>query len=122
MPQPINFAERLTHFERRWSPHLIARLNDYELKLAKLEGEFVWHQHDDTDEAFIVLTGALCIELHEGNVELGPCELYVVPRGVQHRPVARGLCEVLLIEPRGLVNTGEAGGPLTNAVIDLTQR
>jgi mannose-6-phosphate isomerase-like protein (cupin superfamily) len=109
----INLQEKLTKIPAPWSPRVIAALNDYQLKLARLEGEFVWHQHDDTDEAFLVLSGQLRIELEDGPVHLGPGELYVVPKGVAHRPVAEPVCEVMLIEPRGVVNTGAAGGPLT---------
>jgi mannose-6-phosphate isomerase-like protein (cupin superfamily) len=109
----INLREKLALFEERWSPRVIAELNDYQFKLARLEGAFVWHAHADTDEAFLVLEGRLRIELRDGVVSLGEGELYVVPRGVEHRPVAEGECHVLLIEPRGVLNTGDAGGALT---------
>lgn len=110
---PINFADALARFSDRWSPRVIAELNDYQFKLVKIEGEFVWHDHAETDEAFIVLDGSMSIELRDGHVDLAAGEMYVVPRGIQHRPVAAGECHVLLIEPRGVVNTGEAGGALT---------
>lgn len=111
--RPVNFADKLGRILEHWSPRVIAELNDYQFKLAKLKGEFVWHRHDDTDEAFIVLAGALTIELRDGTVELGEGEMYVVPRGVEHRPRAESECHVLLVEPRGVVNTGDAGGDLT---------
>lgn len=109
----VNFARKLAAFSDLWSPRVIAELNDYQFKLAKLQGTFVWHDHQDTDEAFIVLDGALTIELRDGQVELTAGEMYVVPRGVEHRPRADGTCHVLLVEPRGVVNTGASGGDLT---------
>lgn len=112
-PSPINFAEKLSQFQDPWSPKVIAELNDYQFKLVKVQGEFVWHEHPDTDEAFIVLAGRLKIELPETTVELTAGELFVVPRGVQHKPSADLECHVLVIEPRGVVNTGDAGGPRT---------
>ncbi|MEM9304713.1 MAG: cupin domain-containing protein [Pseudomonadota bacterium] len=114
MADAINFADKLALLPGPWLPRVVSELNDYQFKLARLEGEFVWHQHDDTDEAFIVLEGNLRIELPDGDgVDLAAGEMYVVPKGVQHRPVAEAGCSVLLIEPRGVVNTGEAGGELT---------
>lgn len=110
---PINFAEKLRLFDDRWSPRVIAELNDYQFKLVKIEGEFVWHEHKDTDEAFVVLAGSMVIELEDGTVELSAGEMFVVPRGVPHRPRADAECHVLLIEPRGVINTGDAGGELT---------
>ena len=109
----INLADKLGQLDEHWSPRVVAELNDYQFKVAKLDGEFVWHSHDDTDEAFLVLKGSLAIELRDRVVQLEQGELYVVPRGVGHRPVAASECEVLLIEPRGVVNTGAAGGALT---------
>lgn len=113
MKQPVSFRDKLSRIREHWSPRVVAELNDYQFKLAKLEGEFVWHSHEDTDEAFIVLSGALAIDLPDGTVELGEGEMYVVPRGVEHRPRAESECHVLLVEPRGIVNTGDAGGDLT---------
>lgn len=110
---PINLDERFAQFSERWSPKVIARLNDYEIKLVRIQGEFVWHTHDDTDEMFLVLGGELTIELRDGDVVLHPGELYVVPRGVEHRPRAAGEVRAMLIEPTGVVNTGAAGGELT---------
>ena len=111
----INLKDKLARFREPWSPRVIAELNEYQFKLAWLEGEFVWHDHPDTDEAFLVLEGTMTIEMEAGDVALGPGELYVVPKGVSHRPVAKERCAVLLIEPRGVVNTGDAGGELTAA-------
>ncbi len=110
---PINFSDKLGRFDERWSPRVIAELNDYQFKLAKIEGEFVWHDHEDTDEAFIVLAGSMVIELEDGEVALSAGEMFVVPRGTRHRPRAEGECHVLLVEPRGVVNTGNAGGKFT---------
>ena len=92
---------------------MVAELNDYQFKLVKIEGDFVWHRHDDTDEAFIVQRGELRIDFRDGTVTLRAGEMVVVPRGVEHRPRADAECHVLLIEPRGVVNTGDAGGERT---------
>lgn len=113
LPTPIDLSEKLAAFEDRWSPKVVARLNSYEIKLAKLEGEFVWHSHPETDELFVVLDGELDIEFRDGQVHLGPGQIVVVPRGIEHRPVARGLVRAMLIEPAGVANTGDAGGELT---------
>jgi mannose-6-phosphate isomerase-like protein (cupin superfamily) len=110
---PINFLKKLSQFQDQWSPKVIAELNDYQFKLVKVQGEFVWHEHAETDEAFIVLMGRLKIELPETTVELGAGDLFVVPRGIQHKPSADEECHVLVIEPRGVVNTGDVGGELT---------
>ena len=88
-------------------------MNDYQFKLAKIQGEFVWHRHADTDEAFIVLKGEMTIEFRDGRVSLKAGQMFVVPRGVEHKPVAPEECSILLVEPRGVVNTGDAGGKLT---------
>jgi mannose-6-phosphate isomerase-like protein (cupin superfamily) len=110
---PVDLAQKLSSFSEHWSPKVVARLNDYEIKVVKLQGEFVWHSHDDTDELFLVLDGELTIQLRDGDVTLRPGQLFVVPRGVEHRPVAAGEVRAGLIEPAGVVNTGDAGGPLT---------
>lgn len=107
-PAVINFADKLSLFHEHWAPRTIASLNDYRFKLAKVQGEFVWHSHPDTDEAFIVLHGSLRILLCDGEVVLEPGELYVVPRGVEHKPVAKAECHILLLEPAGTLNTGDA--------------
>lgn len=111
--KPINFFEKLSKFQDQWSPKVIAELNDYQFKLVKVQGEFVWHEHAETDEAFIVLMGRLKIELPETTVELGSGDLFVVPRGIPHKPSADQECHVLLIEPRGIVNTGSVSSNLT---------
>lgn len=102
----IDLAKKLARFEERWSPRIVAELNGQQVKLAKLEGSFVWHSHVDEDELFLVLEGKLTIELRDGRVELGAGQMVVVPRGVEHRPVAEGEVHVLLFEPAGTVNTG----------------
>jgi mannose-6-phosphate isomerase-like protein (cupin superfamily) len=111
--EPIDFAARLGRFSDHWAPRVIAGMNDYQFKLAKILGEFVWHRHADTDEAFIVLKGEMTIEFRDGRVSLKAGQMFVVPRGVEHKPVAPGECSILLVEPRGVVNTGDAGGKLT---------
>ena len=112
-PQPVDLAEKLSLFSERWSPKVVARLNDYEIKVVKVEGEFVWHTHPDTDELFLVIDGELTIQLRDGNVHLRPGQLFVVPRGIEHCPIAKGEAHAMLIEPVGVVNTGDAGGLLT---------
>ncbi len=108
----INFKDKLSKFSEHWSPRVVAEMNDYQFKLAKLKGEFVWHDHEDTDETFLVLSGHLIIQLRDGEIRLSEGEMYVVPKGVEHRPVAIEECHVLLIEPRNVINTGDAGGEL----------
>ncbi len=105
--KPINIAERFSRFDDRWSPKIIAELNGQHVKLAKLEGAFEWHRHPDEDELFFVVSGRLVIEFRDDEVALEPGEMVVVPRGVEHRPVAEGLVEVMLFEPAGTVNTGD---------------
>jgi mannose-6-phosphate isomerase-like protein (cupin superfamily) len=111
----VNLAAKLASIDEHWAPRIVAHLNDYEFKVVKLQGEFVWHAHADTDEAFLVLAGELTIEMRAGDVRLRAGELYVVPRGVEHRPVATSECHALLIEPAGTPNTGDAGGERTRA-------
>jgi mannose-6-phosphate isomerase-like protein (cupin superfamily) len=111
-----NLDELLTRFSEQWKPKKIAAVNDYDVKLVKLQGEFVWHEHTDTDELFLVLSGRLTIQLPEREVELGPGELFVVPRGVRHCPKAESETAVLLLEPNTVVNTGDAGGEMTAEV------
>jgi mannose-6-phosphate isomerase-like protein (cupin superfamily) len=117
--QPVNLAAALATFSDHWAPRRIATLNDYEFKLAKVQGEFIWHTHEDSDESFLVVSGRLTIQLRDGDVVLGPGELYVVPRGVEHCPVAEEETAILMVEPRSVVNTGDAGGERTVAVQDL---
>jgi len=109
----VNLAEKLAKFDDHWSPKIIAQMNDYHLKVVKVQGEFVWHSHAETDEVFLVLKGRLRIELEEGAVTLEEGELFVAPKGVVHRPVAEEECHLLLVEPAGTINTGNAGGGLT---------
>ncbi|MEV4326996.1 cupin domain-containing protein [Microbispora rosea] len=116
---PVNIADKLSLIDELWTQKKIAGLNDYEIKLAKLKGEFVWHTHPETDELFMVVSGRLTIRLREGDVVLGPGELYVVPRGVEHCPVAEEETAVMLVEPVGTLNTGDAGGPMTRAAEPL---
>ena len=111
--QPINFEEKLLKFSEHWSPKIIAQLNDYHLKLAKVQGEFVWHDHPETDEVFIVVKGQLEILFRDGDVLLNEGEMFVVPKGVEHKPVAENECHILLIEPAGTVNTGDVKDGLT---------
>jgi mannose-6-phosphate isomerase-like protein (cupin superfamily) len=109
----INFKNKLGKFSELWSPRVIAELNDYQFKLAKIKGDFVWHRHPETDEAFIILEGNLLIEFRDGSVELSAGEMFVVPKGVEHKPYAAEECTLLLVEPKGTFNTGDAGGDLT---------
>jgi len=111
----VNFAEKLATFSEHWSPRVVAEMNDYQFKLVKIAGDFVWHRHDDTDETFIVLDGELRIDFRDREALLRSGEMCVVPRGVEHRPHADAECHVLLVEPRGVANTGDAGGALTAA-------
>lgn len=109
----VNLAEKYALFSEHWTPKIIAELNDYQIKIVKVVGDFVWHDHSDTDEFFLVIEGTLFIEFEDETMELNAGELYVVPKGVQHRPYALEECKVMLIEPRGVVNTGEAESDLT---------
>jgi len=109
----VDLRQLLGRVTEQWSPKVVARVNDHEVKVVKVQGEFTWHTHEDTDELFLVIEGELTIQLRDGDVRLGPGQLYVVPRGVEHCPVASGEVGALLIEPAGVVNTGDAGGPLT---------
>ena len=106
----INFQQKLSLFREQWQPRVIAELNDYQFKIVKLEGDFVWHSHSATDEAFIVLEGELRIDFRDGAVKLRSGEMYVVPKGVEHKPFAAHEVKLLLIEPRGVPNTGDQGG------------
>jgi mannose-6-phosphate isomerase-like protein (cupin superfamily) len=108
----INLREKLGRFDEHWAPRVIAELNDYQLKLVKIEGEFVWHNHEHTDEVFLCLDGEMSILFEDGRVDLKRGELFVVKKGVEHKPMAEKECAVLLIEPRGVVNTGEAESQL----------
>ena len=104
---PINLAEKLAIFAEQWSPRIIAQMNDYHFKIAKVQGEFIWHAHSETDEVFLVLRGTLEIQFRDGKVVLNEGEMFVVPKGVEHKPVAQSECHILLVEPAGTVNTGD---------------
>jgi len=109
----INLKEKLSLFSDHWSPKVIAEMNDYQFKLVKIQGDFVWHHHDDTDEVFIVIEGTMNIEFENETVELNEGDMYVVPKGVEHKPYAEEECKVMIVEPRGVVNTGNTDGDLT---------
>jgi len=104
----VNLQAKLAGFSEHWSPKIVAGFNGHDVMLVKAQGEFVWHAHPDTDDLFLVLEGRLTIQLRDGDVHLGPGDLYVVPRGVEHRPVAEDEVHLLLIEPEGTPNTGDA--------------
>lgn len=109
----VNIAEKFSRFSAPWSPRVIAEMNDYQFKLVRLLGEFVWHSHADTDEVFIVVEGEMVLRFRDREVLLRAGEMYVVPKGVEHQPYAERECKAMLVEPRGVVNTGETGGALT---------
>ncbi len=113
--QPINLKEKLSKFSEHWSPKNIAQMNDYHFKIAKIQGEFIWHDHPETDEVFLVLHGELEIQFRDGSVTLNEGDLYVVPKGVEHRPVARNECHIMLVEPAGTLNTGDVVSERTAA-------
>ena len=102
----INFNQKYSLFNDRWSPKVIAEMNDYQFKLVKVKGEFEWHSHEDTDETFIVIEGVLQIKFRDGIVNLKQGEMFVVPKGVEHKPVAENEVKILIVEPRGVLNTG----------------
>ena len=111
----INFREKLAKFSDHWAPKIVAQMNDYQFKLVKIQGEFVWHNHAETDDVFIVLEGEMSIELRDGRVDLKAGEMFVIPKGVEHKPVARSECKLLLVEPVGTINTGDTVGEMTAA-------
>ena len=114
MLKAININDKLNKFSDLWSPKVIAEMNDYQFKLAKVKGEFVWHSHKETDETFIVLDGELLIEFRDEKIKLNKGELYIVPKGVEHKPYAENECHIMLIEPKGIINTGEKSTKLTS--------
>ena len=118
-PTVRNIHTALDQIAEPWQPHRLASVNDYDVKVVKLDGEFVWHSHPDTDELFLVLSGRLTIQLRDGDVELGPHDVFVVPRGVEHCPRADGEVSAILIEPAGTLNTGDAGGERTSVLREL---
>jgi mannose-6-phosphate isomerase-like protein (cupin superfamily) len=109
----INFKDKFSKFTEHWSPRVVAEMNDYQFKLVKVEGEFIWHDHPDTDEVFIVLEGILNIEFRDGLVTLNSGEMFVIPKGMEHKPVANSECKIMIVEPKGVVNTGDSGSELT---------
>jgi mannose-6-phosphate isomerase-like protein (cupin superfamily) len=113
----INLAEKLSTFTEHWQPRTVAEFNGHDLMVVKVKGEFIWHQHDDTDDVFLVIQGNLTIQLRDRDVHLGPGELFVVPKGVEHRPVAKEEVHLLLIEPSGTPNTGDVATAATRRVI-----
>jgi mannose-6-phosphate isomerase-like protein (cupin superfamily) len=113
MDDKVNLTQKVELLNKPYSPGVIGYLNDYKLAVVKVHGEFIWHTHDDTDDFFLVLRGRLTIQLRDRDIDLGEGELFVVPRGVEHCPRADEEAHVLLIEPRGTVNTGGAGGDRT---------
>lgn len=106
--QAISLAEKFAMFSEQFRPKIVAQMNDYHFKLVRATGDFVWHSHSDTDETFLVIEGELTIEFRDGSVHLGPGEMFVVPRGQEHKPYAASECKLMLIEPAGIVNTGDA--------------
>ena len=109
----ISFKAKFAKFSEHFSPKIIAQMNDYQFKLGKFQGSFIWHKLTDTDEAFIVLDGEMRIDFRDGKVELKTGEMFVVPKGVEHKPFAEKECQIMLVEPVGTVNTGDAGGEMT---------
>ena len=113
MHESINFAEKLAKINKHWTHGIVAEMNDYQFKLVKVQGDFVWHSHENTDEVFIVLDGEMDIEFRDGKVTIKSGEMYVVPKGVEHKPFAENECKIMIVEPGGVINTGDAGGELT---------
>ena len=109
----INFKEKLSKFSNHWSPRVIAEMNNYQFKLVKIKGDFVWHDHKDTDEVFIVIEGEMSIEFKDRTVELSEGEMFVVPKGIEHKPYSENECKIMIVEPVGIINTGDSGGELT---------
>jgi len=110
--ESINFDNKFRKFSEHWSPRVIAEMNDYQFKLVKIEGDFTWHDHKDTDEVFMVLSGEMEIEFRDGKVKISEGEMYVVKKGLEHKPFAQDECKILIIEPRGVVNTGQSESEL----------
>lgn len=113
MKTAINLREKFSKFSEHWSPKIIAQMNDCHFKLVKFQGEFVWHDHKDTDEVFIVVSGEMTIHFHDEQVRVKEGEMYVIPKGVEHKTSAESECHVMVVETAGTVNTGEAGGNKT---------
>ncbi len=111
--RPISFEQKFSKFSEQFQPKVVAQMNDVQFKLARVQGDFIWHSHPETDETFIVIDGQLVIDFRDGNVTLGPGEMFVVPKGKEHKPRASSECRIMLIEPVGTANTGDAGGEMT---------
>ncbi len=111
--EPINLKDKFAKFSDHWSPKIIAQMNAHHFKLVKIQGDFVWHRHEETDEVFIVIEGGMQISFRDGQVTLDPGEMLVVPKGIEHKPYAASECQLMLIEPAGTVNTGDVGGERT---------
>ena len=109
----INLKSKFEKFNDLWSPKVIAEMNDYQFKLVKIQGEFIWHNHEDTDETFFVIEGEMTIEFNNGKIDLSEGEMYIVPKGVEHKPYSNKECKILIIEPKGIINTGDKKGELT---------
>ena len=113
----INLAAKLSTFSDHWHPRVVGQFNGHDLMVVKVKGEFVWHKHDDTDDFFLVLSGHMSVQLRDGTVSWGPGEVFVVPKGVEHRPVAEEEAQILLIEPQGTPNTGNVATAAARQVI-----
>ncbi len=111
--EPVNLKVMFARFSDHWSPKIIAQMNDYHFKLVKIQGDFVWHRHSETDEVFIVIDGSMEMSFRDGQVTLNPGEMFVVRKGVEHKPFAASECKLMLVEPVGTMNTGETGGERT---------
>ncbi|HSP17684.1 MAG TPA: cupin domain-containing protein [Thermoanaerobaculia bacterium] len=111
--EPVSIPEKFSKFSEHYRPKVIAQMNDYQFKLARVQGDFVWHSHEHTDETFLIVEGELTIEFRDGQVKLKQGDMFVVPKGKEHRPRAAVECKIMLIEPAGTVNTGDAGGEMT---------
>ena len=121
MADPVrNVRDALAAIGQPWQPHRLTSINDYDVKVVKLQGEFVWHTHPETDELFMVVSGQVTIQLRDGDVVMNPNDVFVVPRGVEHCPKAMEGAEVLMFEPQGTVNTGDAGGELTSELHEFS--
>lgn len=117
MTDVVNLTNKFSLIREQWDPKIIAQLNDFHIKIAKIEGEFVWHSHPETDEMFLVIAGELNIHLRDGLLHLMPGELCIIPKGVEHMPAAAEECQILMVEPVGTLNTGDAGGEMTKEEI-----
>ena len=111
--KPVDISSKYKLFSEQWQPKVIAKMNDYQFKIAKIEGEFIWHSHKETDETFIVIKGEIEIEFRDGSVNIKEGEMFVVPAGVEHKPKSKKESQIMLIEPKGVINTGDTGGRMT---------